>query len=205
MNVNPKRPGRPPKFDRDAVLRSAMLTFWHYGYEGASVALLTEAMGLSPASLYAAFGSKEALYREALRLYGPSLPRPARGGESIYGQLEQLLRSAALRFTEPDHPPGCMMLTGSLRCGADASGAAQAAAEVRAERLAAMSAWFEQAKSAGDLAPQVDATGLANFYMAVLQGMSVQAIDGADAATLLRIGDHALSQWPGAHEAPVHA
>jgi len=98
-----------------------------------------------------------------------------------------------------------MMLTGSLRGGAEASGAIRAAAHERGERLANMAHWLRRAKAAGDLPQEVDADGLASFYMAVLQGMSVQAIDGADAATLLRIGDHALSQWPGAHEAPVHA
>ncbi|HEV8389551.1 MAG TPA: helix-turn-helix domain-containing protein, partial [Dongiaceae bacterium] len=61
--------GRPRSFDRDAALRSAMKTFWKSGYEGASMAALTEAMGINSPSLYAAFGSKDALFREAVALY----------------------------------------------------------------------------------------------------------------------------------------
>lgn len=197
MNANEKRQGRPRTFDRDAVLKAAMEAFWAHGYEGASIALLTEAMGVSLSSLYAAFGSKEALYREALELYGgsPSLPTGASG--SSYGQLEQMLRSAAARFAEPGKPPGCMMLTGSLRGGAEASGAIRAAARERGERLKDMAHWLRRAQLAGDLPQEIDADGLASFYIAVLQGMSVQAVDGADAPALLRIAECALACWPG--------
>ena len=174
-----------------------MEAFWAHGYEGASIALLTDAMGVSLSSLYAAFGSKEALYREALELYGSDPPMSAGPKGSTYRQLEQMLRRSAARFTEPGKPPGCMMLTGSLRGGAEASGAIRAAAHERGERLADMAHWLRRAQVAGDLPQEVDADGLASFYMAVLQGMSVQAVDGADAAALSRIADFALAQWPG--------
>jgi AcrR family transcriptional regulator len=201
MNANQKRNGRPRTFDRDAVLKAAMEAFWAHGYEGASIALLTDAMGVSLSSLYAAFGSKEALYREALELYGSDPPMSAGPKGSTYRQLEQMLRRSAARFTEPGKPPGCMMLTGSLRGGAEASGAIRAAAHERGERLADMAHWLRRAQVAGDLPQEVDADGLASFYMAVLQGMSVQAVDGADAAALSRIADFALARWPGARPA----
>jgi AcrR family transcriptional regulator len=174
-----------------------MEAFWAHGYEGASIALLTDAMGLSLSSFYAAFGSKETLYREALELYGCNPPVPTGPKGSAYEQLEQLLRRSAARFTEPGTPPGCMMLTGSLRGGAEASGAIRAAAHERGERLADMARWLRRAQAAGDLPQDVDADGLASFYMAVLQGMSVQAVDGADKSALLRIADFALARWPG--------
>lgn len=61
--------GRPRAFDRDTALQRAMDVFWVRGYEGASLAALTEAMEIRPPSLYAAFGSKEGLFREALAHY----------------------------------------------------------------------------------------------------------------------------------------
>lgn len=60
---------RRPEFDRRQVLREAMLVFWAEGYSCASVKKLSLAMGLLPGSIYSAFGSKEALFREALELY----------------------------------------------------------------------------------------------------------------------------------------
>jgi TetR/AcrR family transcriptional regulator, copper-responsive repressor len=193
-----RRPtGRPPQFDRDSVLESAMLVFWAHGYEGASLAILTAAMRLSPASFYAAFGSKEALYRETLRRYGGGPAAPDHGTNGAYRELERRLKQAAKRFTQPGKPPGCMMLTGSLRGGGDAGGAVAATAETRATHLASMVRLFEQAKADDELPPDCDPRALAHFYMAVLQGMSVQAIDGASVKTLNQIAEQALEQWPG--------
>ncbi|WP_154401311.1 TetR/AcrR family transcriptional regulator, partial [Bordetella pertussis] len=61
--------GRPRSFERTEALRQAMEVFWSKGYEGASLADLTSAMGINAPSLYAAFGSKEALFREAVQRY----------------------------------------------------------------------------------------------------------------------------------------
>ena len=66
--------GRPRSFDVDAVTERALGAFWEHGYEGASLATLTDAMGISTTSMYAAFGNKEELFRKALERYseGPS-------------------------------------------------------------------------------------------------------------------------------------
>ena len=61
--------GRPREFDLDRALDQALEVFWRNGYEGSSIAELTEAMGINPPSLYAAFGNKEGLFRRALDRY----------------------------------------------------------------------------------------------------------------------------------------
>jgi hypothetical protein len=90
-----------------------------------------------------------------------------------------------------------MMLSGLLRGGAEAAGAVEATASVRRKHLAALADWIGQAKASGELSPETDAGALAKFYMAVMQGMSIQAVDGATIDDLQTIVDAALSRWPG--------
>ena len=61
--------GRPREFDVEEALAAALHVFWEKGYEGASLTDLTEAMGITRPSLYAAFGNKEDLFKRALDLY----------------------------------------------------------------------------------------------------------------------------------------
>ena len=112
--------GRPREFDVDKALDLALQVFWRKGYEGASMADLTETMGITKPSLYAAFGNKEELFRKALDRYvdGPggyfqvALAKP-----TIRAVVEHLLFEAADAVTDPDHPPGCLAVQGALSCG----------------------------------------------------------------------------------------
>jgi AcrR family transcriptional regulator len=102
--------GRPRGFDRQVALRRAMEVFWEHGYEGASLSELTAAMGVNAPSLYAAFGCKEALFREAVQLYeqqeGIMVADAPTAREAVAG----LLRAGALAYTEPGKPAGCMIV-----------------------------------------------------------------------------------------------
>jgi TetR/AcrR family transcriptional regulator, copper-responsive repressor len=197
----PRRRGRPSSFDREAALAAAVDLFWRHGYEGVSISMLTEAMGVTPPTLYTAFGSKQGLYREAVTAYaasgrGGAAPRPAR--LSPYEIVEAFLHSRAELFTDPSRPPGCMVATGTLRCGLDGLDAAEATTALREAGIERFVRILEAAKQAGDLPPDTDAAAIARFYIAVVQGMSVQAIDGASAADLHRVADAALRAWPKA-------
>tara|TARA_R110002124_G_scaffold253361_1_gene418801 strand:+ start:1298 stop:1915 length:618 start_codon:yes stop_codon:yes gene_type:complete len=68
MNVT-KKVGRPKSFDREDALTKAIGVFWKQGYEGASMKLLTDEMGINSPSLYAEFGDKHGLYLEAINSY----------------------------------------------------------------------------------------------------------------------------------------
>ena len=61
--------GRPRTFVEEEVLDAAMQVFWRHGYEASSIAQLRAATGLSSASLYGAFGSKEGLFERAIEHY----------------------------------------------------------------------------------------------------------------------------------------
>lgn len=201
MDTPPRARGRPRAFDTGQALHAAMLLFWRHGYDGVSVAQLATAMGIAPASLYVAFGSKEALYRAALQLYVSTLGRL--GVEALQGTptaregVRAVLRAAAAAFTRRDLPPGCMVGIGSLRCAAENRAAEEAAAELRRLTARAVCGRIERARNEGELRQEVSAQALTDFYGAVVEGMSVRARDGASRERLLRMVDTAMTAWPG--------
>ncbi len=202
MENKPKRAtrGRPRLFNRDAALKKALLLFWEYGYEGISVAHLVEMMGITPPSLYAAFGSKENLYREAVALYlsgpGQFVALALAEEQTAKNAVERILREAAHIFTVKTHPRGCLIASGELTCAPEHSELMRSIADLRTASIDATARRLTQAKKDGELPPSVNAKALARFYGAVIQGMSVQAKDGATAAQLKEIADLALMAWP---------
>ncbi|UGT63462.1 TetR/AcrR family transcriptional regulator [Nocardia asteroides] len=106
--------GRPRAFERAAALNRAREVFWEHGYEGTSLADLTTAMGIASPSLYAAFGSKEALFREAVELYGATYggytERALREEPTARASIEAMLRDNAAAYTAPELPHGCMIV-----------------------------------------------------------------------------------------------
>ncbi|ADO75518.1 TetR/AcrR family transcriptional regulator [Stigmatella aurantiaca] len=189
--------GRPREFDREAALARALEVFWRYGYEGASIADLTRAMGITAPSLYTAFHSKEALYREALARYqtevGASTVRFLEEPK-IRTALASVLRESAKQFTAPAHPAGCMVSTAVLSCAEENQPVAEHVAHLRKKALGLFQARFERAIAEGELPETMDAAELARFYGAIIQGMSVQARDGATEQELLGIVELALDR-----------
>ena len=191
--------GRPRSFDRDLALRRAMIAFWERGYEGTSISDLTVAMGINSPSLYAAFGSKEQLFREAVELY-----EATEGGGPVRAMVEQstarasfeaILRGNVETFADPSTPPGCMIV---LAAAAGAVGNAEVRdflADNRREVVTMLAARVERGIDEGDVPPGTDARALATFYATVLQGLSIQSRDGAPAAALHAVVDSSMAAW----------
>src|SRR5580658_10543786 len=119
-NKSSKRMGRPRSFDIDRALDRALVVFWRKGYEGATLADLTKAVGVNRPSLYAAFGDKKALFRKAFDRYlnGPAAyTQEALKQPTARAVIERLLRGAADLNTAPRNPGGCLMVQGALACG----------------------------------------------------------------------------------------
>lgn len=192
-----RRRGRPLSFDRDRVLAAAAEVFWRLGYEGASIADLTEAMGISAQSLYTAFSSKASLFREALDWYRANVGAFTREALDAPGPVKAVLRrileDSAREFTRPGRPGGCMVSTAALGCATENAEVAEYAAELRSRALAAIQARLERAAASGEAPPDTDAAGLASFIGAVIQGMAIQARDGASEAQLLTAAKFAIA------------
>lgn len=195
---SPRRRGRPPAFDRETVLAAARDAFWEHGYDGTSISDLTASMGITPQSLYAAFNSKADLYREALEQYR-RMPRtepgnPLRDDIDTMTAFERFLRNSAFLFTAPEHPKGCMISTAVLNCAEENEEIAHHVSSLRRQTLAAITARIERGIAEGDIRPGTNARPLARFLGAIVQGMSVQARDGAGEAELLEMVDHAMAE-----------
>ena len=191
--------GRPREFDVDKALDLALQVFWRKGYEGASMADLTETMGITKPSLYSAFGNKEELFRKALDRYvdGPggyfqvALAKP-----TARAVVEHLLYESAAAVTDPNHPPGCLAVQGALSCGDAAESIKQELMSRRAKGEHDLRERFERAIAEGDLPSGSDAADLAAYLSAILQGMAVQAAGGTTRAQLRKIAEMALRTWP---------
>ena len=195
----PRPRGRPRSFDREAALDAAMEVFREKGYEAASVSDLTEAMGINPPSLYAAFGDKEGLFLEAVKRYRAQMMEecPYAVETSAREALRQLLTDLVQYFTEPGHARGCLMLMASTTAATTSPRLQELLAEERAAGKARLRARLEAAVRNGELPADTDVGALANFYAAVIAGMSLQARDGASRKSLVATVEAAMRAWPG--------
>ena len=191
--------GRPREFDVDKALEQALHVFWRQGYEGTSINDLTQAIGITKPSLYAAFGNKEELFRKALDRYidGPGgYVQTAMAKPAVRDVVEHLLLGAADAVTNPENPPGCLAVQAALCCGDAAESIKQELMSRRATGEDDLRRRFERAVAEGDLPADTDAADLARYISAILQGMAVQAAGGASRDELQKIARMALKTWP---------
>ena len=192
-------PGRPREFDRDAALRAAVLVFWKKGFEGASLADLTEAMEVSKPTLYAAFGDKEALLREAVQTY-MGVHAEAYAAALSLPTARQVVE-AWLRLTggvreEEDVPPGCLLVQGAL-VGSQASQVIQQElASIRNEGTRYLEERLQKAKMEGDLPGTWEPGPLAMYLSALACGLAVQSSGGVSSEVLNQAVDQLMANWP---------
>lgn len=203
----PAKPrGRPLSFDRDAALNKAMHVFWEHGYEAASISDLTAAMGITPPSLYTAFGDKARLFLEAIERYGKGpgsyVQRALDEAPTAREAIQRIFDEAADELTQPCHPAGCMMVMATTNCSVAAEHIQEALVKRRAFGVSLMQARIQRGIDEHEMPADTDANALANFYATVYQGMSMQAKDGATRESLRASVAMAMRSWPVA-ESPV--
>jgi AcrR family transcriptional regulator len=192
--------GRPRSFDRDTALEQALRVFWEYGYEPASLAALTNAMGIRPASLYATFGDKRRLFSEAVARYqathGAFTTAALTEEPTARGAIERMLREIAVNYTDPAHPPGCLIISGAVNHHPDAAEIEDDLREIRLRSRAAIAERLREGVANRELPEDTDTDALAEYIAVVVRGMSRSAQDGATAQELDAVADLAMKAWP---------
>jgi TetR/AcrR family transcriptional regulator, copper-responsive repressor len=190
--------GRPRSFDRATALEKAILAFWEHGYQATSVSDLTRVMGIGAPSLYAAFGDKRSLFEEVVQEYGARYgsfsDRALAEEPTVRAAMERMLREAAVEYTAPGRPHGCLVIHAATNCSSP-----EVEESLRVRRNANIAAFESRVRAgiaAGELSADTDAAALARHVGAVIQGMSQQARDGASREELEAVAEIAMAIWP---------
>ena len=195
MKTGKGKTGRPISFDKDAALEAAMLLFWERGFEGASMADLTERMSLSASSIYAAFGDKQSLFSLAVQRYLATRAQyatEALAQPTLDKVLRALFNNTVAFLTAPDHPPTCMSLAGAMGCSVAAAPARDLMTEVRKQNEVAIRQRLQQARRTGELHEGINVDDFTRYLSMLLAGLSIQAANGSTKAELKRTAQMAL-------------
>ena len=197
--VNPaKRVGRPRVFNEGGTLNTAMLTFWRRGYESTSMPVLATEMGMSAPSIYSAFGDKKALFLKALDLYVGDLAAIKSHldkASTAYEAARAMLQASVIRFTTPQNPRGCMLASATASCSAESADVQIESAKKRAGIENILKARIKTDLELKILPSETSAASLAALIIAVIQGLSVLARDGASRKKLLSVVEAVMVSW----------
>lgn len=192
--------GRPRSFDRDLALRRIMEVFWAKGYEGAQLNDLIVAIGVTPPSFYAAFGSKEAAFREAVELYlataGSVVPQVLEEGLTAHQSIRDMLMASIDTALSAPHSGGCLLILGVVNCQQETAPLRDLLKSTRRDTEARIRTRLERAVAEGDLPGSTNPDMLASYYGTVMQGLSMQARDGATREALEALVAPALAALP---------
>jgi AcrR family transcriptional regulator len=186
---------RPREFDREEALKAAVETFWTQGFEGAGMESLTVAMGIGRQSLYGAFGSKKALYLEALQAYSAgnvvALVSALRKAKSPLEGLKIVLLTP-IELNGPERAKGCFGINAICEFGqSDADVTAALSVSGRILQLALVEL-VREAQSKGEIGREIEPVVAAGFIETLLSGVKVAARAGAAPETMRKIVDLSL-------------
>lgn len=193
--------GRPRTFDKTQALDIALKLFWNHGYDGTSIAQLAAAIDIKIPSLYAAFGSKEALFMAAVGRYSElngDLYHTALALPTARAVAESILMGEVELVTRTDCPDGCLMVQGALTTAPESDNIRQAMNRFRSVPVGWMKDRFTRAKAEGDLPAEADPETLAHYIMTLNSGIAVMARSGASRAQLEKVVQTAMKNWPEA-------
>jgi AcrR family transcriptional regulator len=190
---------RPRLFEEAEVLDRAMDVFWRHGYDGASMAELTKAMGLNSPSIYAAFGSKRGLFDAVLARYRDR--RAAHRSDVVAAPTaralaERLLFGAIAWLVDPAEPRGCLLIQAGGSSGVNNEDVPRAIIAQRTVTRELITERLTRAQAEGDLPADADPAALARYLQMVFNGLALQAAEGMSASELRASAERALLGWP---------
>ncbi|HCA5338424.1 TPA: TetR/AcrR family transcriptional regulator [Acinetobacter baumannii] len=194
-----KKRGRPKCFDEQQVLEKAMLLFWEHGYEATSISDLTHALEITAPSLYSAFGDKAGLFYKSIDYY---LAHEACPIETIFLEaksakiaFELYLYDNVKRLVQPNKPAGCMLVVAAMNCSDATQEVQQNLLDKRIKTKEKLLKRLEQGVEQGDLPINAPLQEMTDFYATVIQGLTIQARDGASTEQLHKVVEHAMKAW----------
>ncbi len=193
--------GRPRTFDRDVAVQQAMHLFWEHGYESTSLTLLKANIGsgITAPSFYAAFGSKEKLFREVVDRYVATHGQVNAGlwDESLSPRqaIELALRRSAKMQTERNHPKGCLLVLSASTCSSENDHVQKLLAKQRARTRDGFQKCVQRAVDLGELPTNTDVRAFAASLHSFLLGLSMQARDGVPGAVLDAAVTEVMRNW----------
>src|SRR5579872_4116757 len=184
--------GRPREFDLDHALDAATELFWRKGYDAASLAELTNAMGIGPPSFYSAFQSKEELFHRIVQRYSTAQSKVIDEALAKLNPVEiirTLMDGIATLFTDPRYVPGCLIMNSALPVTGGVS-FRRRFADQREELRIRLRSRLSAVSASGELSsPPLDASTLSRLVLSVYWGMAIEAQSGASRKEVRAIGD----------------
>jgi AcrR family transcriptional regulator len=188
--------GRPRSFDKDEALKKAMYVFWEKGYEGTTMADLIQSIGMKAPSIYAAFGNKDAIFKEVVQSYLPIVVdgqlKVLNSSPKIYDAVEATLNACVNLYTGEDNPPSCLVMTAAINTAPEHQEHILSLRVLRDKYKDAWQARFEQAEYDQQLADDANPSELAEYFTTLIQGMTIKAKDGANKEELTSTSKLAL-------------
>ncbi|MBS1063662.1 TetR/AcrR family transcriptional regulator [Gluconobacter wancherniae] len=194
------RTGRPREFDRDKAIDAATTLFWAQGYEPTSLTQLKSCMGnISPASFYAAFGSKETLFREVvqhyLATYGQVMTPLWDENLTPRAAIEQTLRGSAHMQSARTHPCGCLVVSGANNCSPENEPVQVLLGRERERTRVGIRACVERAIVNGELRDCAATKVLPDVLATFFHGMTCEVKDGMTSTHLDAAITSLLNLW----------
>lgn len=168
---------RTARYDRQTALDKAVVLFWQRGYHGASMKQIEHALDMRPGSIYATFGSKDGLFREALLTYaksgGQALANHLAGYTSVVEGLQDYLRTIAGACTSDGSLPSraCMIIKTLLELSNTNESLAEQANGLLNSVEHTLTDILEQARANGELRSGTDCARLARLFQAQIIGL----------------------------------
>ncbi|TDS84954.1 TetR/AcrR family transcriptional regulator [Comamonas sp. JUb58] len=203
--------GRPRSFDREEAIHQAMHLFWEHGYDATSLTQLKAGIGggITAPSFYAAFGSKEGLFKEVVTHY---LATHGQVESSLWDErlppreaVELTLRRSAKMQSERGHPKGCLMVVSAAGCSGEHLQVQKMLAQARTRTRDGIASCVERAKASGELPSETDARALSMVFGGFLVGLTTLARDGMTSVALNNAVTEIMQVWDaGVHKAKAH-
>lgn len=197
--IKPIKRGRPKAFNEEQALEKAMLLFWENGYIGTSISDITKALGITAPSLYCSFGDKAALFNQCIDYYLANEACPIvpilKQAKTTKVAFELFLYDTAKRLVQPDKPMGCMLITTTLGNSKQIQEVQHNIQSKKESYKTLLLQRLQQGIENGDIAPNTPIHEILDFYLTILNGLSIKACDGADLETLNRIIHNAIKAW----------